>query len=348
MDSSKQIRKLNTLRGIAALIVFVTHFSDKTNWLNGVLGGPAGQYGVMLFFILSGFLMAHLYLDKAFNKQNVKSYAIARIGRVLPLYLLVVFASYTLSANEMIGLYYIPDGNALLSHLFFLKGESVLWTIPPELHFYLIFILCWYLAVNRVGYLYLLIAAVLIVLFFTNFKGVVGDVAGVEYNLFRTVRSLPYFFVGTVFGIMYNRIEIPNYMKKHWFVLALLLIPLMFPEFSPVVGDAKFRMWKSYEVLFVMSAVFFAIVFLVPNNNLLLANPIGDFIGKISYSLYLLHMPVIMQVKQWQVSIEMQLFYSLFLSILLAYLSFHLFERPVARMIRKRANNKVSAVVQAS
>lgn len=346
MAAEQQLRKLNSLRGLAAMIVFITHFSDKTGWLDGVLGGPAGQYGVMLFFMLSGFLMSYLYMDKAFNKDSVNAYILARVGRVLPLYFVVVFISYALSINSLTGLYYIPDTNALLSHLLFLNGESVLWTIPPEIQFYFIFILFWSLAAKRLGYVYLLVVTVMILVFLLNFKGVVGDIRGVEYNLFRTVRSLPYFFIGTILGLAYNRLVIPSYMKKHWFVLALLLIPLLYPSFSPVLGEAKFRMWKSYEVLFVISAVFFAVVFLVPDNNFILANPVGDFIGKISYSLYLLHMPIIMQVQQWQLNPELALLCSLVLSIFIAYLSFQFFERPIAKLIRGRANRRPNLVVQ--
>lgn len=65
-----EIRKLNTLRALAALIVFFTHFSDITHWLDGALGGGSGAYGVMLFFLLSGFLMSLLYLDKDFTKAK--------------------------------------------------------------------------------------------------------------------------------------------------------------------------------------------------------------------------------------------------------------------------------------
>ena len=288
-----QIRKLNTLRGLAALIVFFTHFSDITNWLDGILGGGSGAYGVMLFFVLSGFLMSYLYLDKAFNAENVKSYFLARVGRVVPLYFTVVFCSYLLSQMGSDSLYSIPDTNALLGHLLFIHGESVLWSIPPEIQFYFLFVVFWSFAKHRVGYIYLSIISVMLFLFFANFPRIVGDFNGIPYNFFSVLRTLPYFFIGVIFGMHYRRLKVPIYLKKHWFIFALLLIPLMYPAFSPINSADKQRMWLSYEVLLVMSSVFFCVVFLVPNNNILLSNKLGDFLGKVSFSLYLLHMPII-------------------------------------------------------
>ena len=105
----------------------------------------------------------------------------------------------------------------------------------------------------------------------------------------------------------------------------------------------KVRMWLSYEVLLVMSTVFFCVVFLVPNNNVLLANRFGDFIGKISYSLYLLHMPIITKVNQLQLSIEIKLLLSLVLSVLVAFLSYQYFERPIANLIRRNVNFRAAS-----
>ncbi|WDE01325.1 acyltransferase family protein [Thalassomonas actiniarum] len=337
-----EIRKLNTLRGIAAIIVFLTHFSDITNWLDGALGGGSGAYGVMLFFLLSGFLMSYLYLDREFNKANIKAYFLARAARVLPLYLAIVFCSYFLSLADNNSLYNIPDFNTLLGHLFFIYGESVLWSIPPEIQFYFIFIIFWAFAKSRTGYIYLSIFAVMIFLFLTNFPRISGDINGVPYNVFNVLRSLPFFFVGVIFGMHYKSLKTPDYLRKHWFILALCLIPLMYPGLSPVTSDAKRKMWLSYEVLLVMSSVFFCIVFLVPNNNILLANKFGDFIGKISYSLYLLHMPIIAKVNQFDLSIEFKLLMSFVLSIFAAYISFRYFERPVAKLIRSAASDKSS------
>jgi len=178
-------------------------------------------------------------------------------------------------------------------------------------------------------------------LFFTNFPRISGDINGIPYNVFNVLRSLPFFFVGVIFGMHYRSLKIPGYLKKHWFILALCLIPLMYPELTPVTSDAKRKMWLSYEVLLVISSVFFCIVFLVPNNNILLANRFGDFIGKISYSLYLLHMPIIAAVNRFDLSIELKLLLSFALSIFVAYMSYRYFEKPVAKLIRRMAPNRL-------
>lgn len=329
-----EIRKLNTLRGIAALIVFITHFSDETQWLDGALGGGTGAYGVMLFFLLSGFLMSHLYLAQEFNRVTVKRYVLARIGRVIPLYLVVVFASYLLSIFGSDSLYNIPDVNALLGHLFFVYGDSVLWSIPPEIFFYVIFLAFWAMVKQREGYIYLAIVGVMLILYFCNFPRIYGEFNGIPYNFFSILRTLPFFFVGVIIGRHYQQFKVPSYLNKHWFVLALLLIPLMYPAFTPVTSADVKRMWLSYEVLFVMSTVFVCIVFLVPNHNVLLANKLGDFVGKISYSLYLLHMPIVKIVNELNMLVELKLLVSLFLSLLVAYGSYRFLEMPIANLIR--------------
>lgn len=49
--------ELDGLRGLAAYIVLVSHASNMTGLWGTLLGNGAGQFGVMLFFVLSGFLM---------------------------------------------------------------------------------------------------------------------------------------------------------------------------------------------------------------------------------------------------------------------------------------------------
>ena len=333
MDQKQEIRKLNTLRGLAAFIVLITHFSDATGWLDGVLGGRAGQYGVMLFFLLSGFLMAHLYMGRPFDQGLIKRYAMARAGRVLPLFLLVVLLSFLAPYLGVSGFYDLSEWSYFIAHLLFLEGESVLWSVAPEVHFYVIFIGFWFLASWRPGYVYLLIAATMVLLFLLNFPRPHGELVGIPYDL-HLFRSLPYFFVGLLMGKHYKSIHIPKYMKSHWYILALLLIPLLYPDFTPVKSSANFKMWLHYEVLLVMATAFFCVVFLVPDDNKLLANKAGDFIGKVSYSLYLLHMPVLYYVNKFELQIELKLLLFISLSLLVAYMSFILIEKPLSKLIR--------------
>ena len=312
----------------------IAHFSDVTGCLDKSLGGRAGQYGVMLFFLLSGFLMAYLYIDKRCTKQNLKHYFAARTARVVPLYLLVVLGSWLLYSVGFSGLYEIDSSQRLIAHLLFIYGESVLWTIAPEIHFYWLFVVFWLLAKNRKGFIYLVSIAILITLFLSNYPRPNGSFSGIPYD-FHIFRSLPYFLVGMLLGMSYRYLIIPGYLKKHIFVFTLLLIPLLYPQFSPVSGDAKMRLWLNMEVLLVMASVFFCIVFLVPDNNVILANPIGDFLGKISYSLYLLHMPIVVAINEFSMPVWAKLAMFIVLSIVVAALSYRMIERPASRFIRK-------------
>ncbi len=73
-----------------------------------------------------------------------------------------------------------------------------------------------------------------------------------------------------------------------------------------------------------------------------LANMPADFIGKISYPLYLLHMPIVAQINQFDLFIGLKLLLSFILSVLVAYVSYRFFEKPVARLLRSIASNKSS------
>lgn len=286
--------------------------------------------------------MGYLYLHQPANGANVRRYLLARAARVIPLYLVVVALSYAPAQFGYAGLYNIPDESALLAHLLFVYGDSVLWSIAPEIQFYLMFALIWCVSAWRAGYLPVVVIAVLITLFLFNFPRPHGELDGLSYDL-HLFRSLPYFLTGVLMGYAYPLIKIPGYLRSHWFVSALIIVPLLYPAFSVVSSDAKMRMWLSYEVLLVMASVFFAIVYVVPDNNVLLSNPIGDFLGKVSYSLYLLHMPLMQSLNHLALPVELKLVVFLVLSLVLAYLSYRLVELPAAKWLRRKSQARAAA-----
>lgn len=281
-----EIRKLNTLRGIAALIMVISHYSNETDLLRGSLGNGAGKFGVMLFFILSGFLMSYLYLDKKFDKENVQYYSVARIARVIPLFVLVVLISFLFQTSGVTGIFFaINNVNSLLSHLLLFSGTSVLWTIPTEIQFYVLFLFLWWLYFRKKGYLFSLILIIYICLILLKFSSPPWKVLGFDFQTYL-IPSLPYFFVGIVFGRIHCTWEAPYHLRKNIFVLTLLILPLTYPDIFSFITGRTHQMWTDIGIFFVVSAVFFVLIFLVPEDNPLLSNPFGDFLGKISYSLY--------------------------------------------------------------
>lgn len=333
-----EIRRLNALRGIAVLIVVVSHFANETGF-HKALGNGGGQFGVMLFFLLSGFLMTYLYYGEPSNRLNLRAFAVARFARVVPLFSVIVIASFLLTRfgpppyNTL--LYNIPDGGMLLSHLLFLHGESVLWTIPPEIQFYVLFGLVW-ACKKRLGVVFpILLAMILVIDYFFGLQETTTTLAGLTATS-TLGKALPYFIAGSLMGNAYLRWRVPERYRSHLYILTFLFIPLLYPIIFAWLTGRQHTMWTDAGVLLVMAGIFFAVVFCVPDNNFFLENRVGDFLGKISFSVYLLHIPVLEQLKRAGLTggaVNLLLFFVTTCAV--ASVSFAVIEAPSRRFIRR-------------
>lgn len=91
---------LDGLRGVAALVVLILHLSSLA-WLV-----PHGYLAVDLFFIMSGFVVAHAYGGRLKAGWSGGAFLRARIIRLWPLYLLgtcIGAAMYLGSVNDAVG-----------------------------------------------------------------------------------------------------------------------------------------------------------------------------------------------------------------------------------------------------
>jgi peptidoglycan/LPS O-acetylase OafA/YrhL len=335
-----QIRRLNTLRGLAALVVAVSHYSNASGLWHGVLGHGAGQFGVMIFFLLSAFLMAHLYLETPPTAQALGRYATARFARVMPLFLVVVVASFAAASSPALGslAYEIPDWRSLLSHLLLLQGVGVLWTIPPEIHFYVLFAGAWLAYPRFKRSLAMVSMLVLCAYVLVAWPEAPSTTLFGLPATFTLVRVLPYFIVGAGLGYAFRHWRAPARMQSHWYAATLLVLPLLYPEIYLLVTGRAHGMWLDPLILACVSLVFFAVVFLVPAGNRVLETRAGDKLGQVSYSLYLLHGPLLTALnKAGLVAGVSGLLLFLALAIALAMASFALIEAPARRMIRRRS-----------
>jgi peptidoglycan/LPS O-acetylase OafA/YrhL len=120
---------LDVLRGIAILLVIFAHFLAPT--LNSSI--VAGNAGVILFFLLSGYLMdKNLAIDPA-----IGPYAIRRAFRILPPYwlsiALIALTTSNWSAPQ------IAANAAFTAPLFgFERMSGVYWTLYVEVTFYVL------------------------------------------------------------------------------------------------------------------------------------------------------------------------------------------------------------------
>jgi len=334
----QEIRRLNTLRGIAALTVVISHYSNATLIIDGLLGYGAGQLGVMLFFVLSGFLMAHLYAFEPLNAVSARKFVLSRFARVVPLFVVVVVLSYILHKSGERGIFYLmPNLKMVTAHLLFLRGVDILWTIPPEIHFYILFVGLWWLGQRSIPLLLCLMAAVFSLLWWAGFPDYRFRLFGLPVHI-TLLQALPYFFLGMLLGLAYRHWRAPPACRSHWFTLTLLFIPLLFPKVLALFTDWQYQFWRDAVTLLVVGLVFFTVLFLVPEGNRMLENRLGDFLGRVSYSLYLLHLPVLKLMEDYlQEAPWVMLPVFLLSALTVSQLSYLLLENPCRRSIRRAA-----------
>ncbi len=132
-----KVKKINTIqffRAIAALMVLVVHIGNYFIPIET----SVGVYGVDIFFVISGFIMAHLHHDKV---ESVRQFFIKRFIRIYPIYiecLIVGLLVHGFTNFDIAGdlLFLSPEPEQ--------RREMILdaaWTLSYEIWFYFIFAL---------------------------------------------------------------------------------------------------------------------------------------------------------------------------------------------------------------
>ncbi len=103
--SSKRIPELDGLRGFAILLVLLGHFFGATIavppdsiWVYAPISLRLTWSGVDLFFVLSGFLIGGILLDHRDATNYFKVFYIRRTCRIFPVYYLTLFLFFALAA----------------------------------------------------------------------------------------------------------------------------------------------------------------------------------------------------------------------------------------------------------
>ncbi|MGH9085646.1 MAG: acyltransferase family protein [Acidimicrobiales bacterium] len=149
------MRHLDGYRGLAAMGVVVFHVAGRSKWAEdpgrfgldgGALIARLGNYGVCVFFLLSGLVLYRPYVAAHLSggaQPRLSRYLTRRVLRIFPAYLVALTAFYALGLVAALG--GLTDGEYLAQYLLlqnyvdrgFATSLPVAWTLCIEMAFYL-------------------------------------------------------------------------------------------------------------------------------------------------------------------------------------------------------------------
>jgi peptidoglycan/LPS O-acetylase OafA/YrhL len=141
-----EMPELDSVRGIAILMVLLYHGFYWSNGLSGLTGiansfvraTSVGWLGVNLFFVLSGFLITGILLDSKLKEHFYSRFYTRRILRILPAYYAILILLFWNGLRPRIFLLYSFFFLANVSSLFgVMPAYNVLWSLAVEEHFYI-------------------------------------------------------------------------------------------------------------------------------------------------------------------------------------------------------------------
>lgn len=282
----------------------------------------------MLFFVLSGFLMGHLYLAEQFSRRTVSQFVRRRVARVFPLYLFVVFVSFV--APHGFHLHPVTLDN-VVEHLLFWRGSGVLWTIPVEVQFYAVFPLIWFLWRKSSA---------------VAWASVVCAVCAIAWLGFPRTPALAQGFSFFAIGLCVSRLNVlivadRSIFFELIFVFFLLLYVILLPQIKAGIGLPSVGILGLPLYMFSLGVLLFATI-RSRIAKLVFGNIASRALGKISYSMYLVHSPVLVWILADQVipkNIGALLIFFLISVVGLSTVTYWCIELPLRNWISGRATS---------
>ena len=317
-NKSKYLPSIDSLRALAVLAVIIYHVD--VNYL------PGGFLGVDLFFVLSGYLISSLII-KEYRKTgslNLYNFYIRRARRLLPavyfmitvgLVVMVLFNEVLLRKSHLDAIFgYIYSSNwwyifHKLDYFDSFGAQSPfkhLWSLAIEEQFYMIFPLL-FLLVNRKkkskdgtyklnkNFLYVILGLILVSLIAHILLFDINNISRIYFGTDTRAFSL---LVGVVGAILYpmERLHAKVTLQQNmvYSVVSLVSIATLI---TVMIYTSEYNTLL-YRGGFLLVAILGLIVIISSGkqhtlmSRLLSFKPVV-FIGKISYSLYLWHFPVL-------------------------------------------------------
>ncbi len=300
-NQQKNLHLIQLLRGIASILVVLLHitinYQENTgqDFLFGFF--KFGGSGVDVFFVLSGFIITHANLRYVEQSSTVVKFLKRRFIRIFPIYWIVitgllvlqlVLPSFYNTAFDT-GFSNILQTYLLLPGHIMLNGVS--WSLTNELFFYLLFMLALLIPNKKITFYLMVVYFILLIVFaLSNQQGIAGN-AYAEIFLFPMNIE---FFLGVFIVLLVNRIP------RNW-VYPILIGGILLFIVSALLNNSDLTVVSSSSnqalnrVLLFGFPSFLVILALV-KMELSKTVKMPDLflqLGDASYSIYLIHLPIV-------------------------------------------------------
>jgi peptidoglycan/LPS O-acetylase OafA/YrhL len=342
-----EIRALTGLRGLAAVWVLAAHFFSAygvESWIAG-----SGQFGVFLFFVLSGFILGYVHdcdFNRPFGFSTTLRFLGLRLAKIYPLHAAItliwalvlvplhIWPTVARDTGEALGL------NLLLVHAWGFLQEYTWnmpsWSISVEWLCYLLFPLLPLLLSGRSLIVLFGVAVALQTAIYTAAPvTLLGFLSGTgpAVSLAAGKQALYYFqifFLGYTCFLIGKRLSINSVPPLLWDALAATVLAVGFVA-SP---RDDFVFW----IPLASAALIFCLAQRGPVSEILLGNAIMRYLGEISYSVYMCHiMAYAVLIWAWYGILggKPAMWVAFLVSLGVAAVAYHLVEQPARRAIRK-------------
>jgi len=311
-----RIEFANSLRGIAALMVVVSHYFGffwrgrdvvagqshmpilpidqfpspiYSPWLNVVPHVHWGNFGVALFFLVSGFV-----IPLSFQRASGIAFLVGRLFRLWPTYvaatsatLLSVFLGVTyfglawpytasqVAINSVIGLRDLAWSRPI---------DGVIWTLEVEVKFYLICAVAGPLlrSYSKVVFLVPVLLFVPALLFWHS-AAANGEAAGYAYTIPFSLANCAQYIIFMFAGVAFQFTYMKRLRPAELVFLVIGLLAMLGILWASARGIASTELYSDY----LLAVIVFALS--MRHRTVFSGGPVVSFFANISYPLYVCH-----------------------------------------------------------
>jgi len=361
MVSTKKMSKKNherlylidVCRGIAAYCIIIFHYRifynpaiNTTSFVkneqpfHNILFSAYefGWISVQFFFTISGFVFYYLYLKQISNKKiSFKEFFILRFSRLYPLHfvtlniVLILYLTFKLLDLELFSFSEINIKHYILNILLISSWgfenqasfNTPSWSISIEVLLYMLF---FFVAKINVKIFYSTTFLILFGIFIFYFNKLIG------YGIFC-------FFIGAFTYLVIVKINNYKIKKKNIiFLFSIIFIIAIFFIKNYKITEIHFKIL----MLTIIFPTLIIILFFYQQINKKIGEKIS-LIGDISYSLYLIHLPIqilifgILQFNNIKLDFNSKIYFLSYIITVTAisFLSYFYFEKSIQKFFRK-------------